>query len=296
MNRYLIFRTDRIGDFLISAILIKSIKRNDTSSHVTVIASKKNYDYIKSFKLVDEVILLKNNFFEKVKLIIKLRSIIYKKIIIHDNKKRSFLISFFLKVKKKISINNFLHLSHLEIIKKILSTFNYSISKSDLNILDEKKINKFDKKNYVLLHFDEKWVNKTYINEYSNIEPQKKELIEFFKSIISITKKKLIVTTGSHAPKILDDIFNNFQNKDIFFFRELDFLQLESVVVSSDLLISCHGSVSHLASAKEIKQIDIIDKSYNYGRWTEHFRNYNYIHRNNFSILASQITVKLCNF
>ena len=61
MNRYLIFRTDRIGDFLISAILIKSIKQNDTSSHVTVIASKKNYDYIKSFKLVDEVILLKNN-------------------------------------------------------------------------------------------------------------------------------------------------------------------------------------------------------------------------------------------
>ena len=87
-----------------------------------------------------------------------------------------------------------------------------------------------------------------------------------------------------------------FKIKIFFFFRELDFLQLESVVVSSDLLISCHGSVSHLASAKEIKQIDIIDKSYNYGRWTEHFRNYNYIHRNNFSILASQITVKLCNF
>ena len=33
---YLIFRTDRIGDFLISAILIKSIIRNDPSARITV--------------------------------------------------------------------------------------------------------------------------------------------------------------------------------------------------------------------------------------------------------------------
>ena len=32
MNKYLIFRTDRIGDFLILAILIKSIRRNDPDS------------------------------------------------------------------------------------------------------------------------------------------------------------------------------------------------------------------------------------------------------------------------
>ena len=54
MNRYLIFRTDRIGDFLISAILIKSIKLNDPKSNITIVASKKNYDYIKSFNFVDE--------------------------------------------------------------------------------------------------------------------------------------------------------------------------------------------------------------------------------------------------
>ena len=33
MNNYLFFRTDRIGDFLLSAILIKSIKKND-SNHI----------------------------------------------------------------------------------------------------------------------------------------------------------------------------------------------------------------------------------------------------------------------
>ena len=57
MNRYLIFRTDRIGDFLLTLILIKNIKRNDKDSHISVICSKKNYDYIKSFNLVDKAYL-----------------------------------------------------------------------------------------------------------------------------------------------------------------------------------------------------------------------------------------------
>lgn len=31
-NKYIFFRTDRIGDFLLSTILIKSIKRSDKNS------------------------------------------------------------------------------------------------------------------------------------------------------------------------------------------------------------------------------------------------------------------------
>ena len=40
MNNYLFFRTDRIGDFLVSAILIKSIKRNNQNSYIIVISSE----------------------------------------------------------------------------------------------------------------------------------------------------------------------------------------------------------------------------------------------------------------
>jgi len=42
-NKYIFFRTDRIGDFLLSAVLIKSIKRSDKDSYITVIASNKNF-------------------------------------------------------------------------------------------------------------------------------------------------------------------------------------------------------------------------------------------------------------
>ena len=69
MNKYLIFRTDRIGDFLILAILIKSIRRNDPDSFINVVASEKNYNYIKSFKIVDKVTLLTKGILSKLKLI-----------------------------------------------------------------------------------------------------------------------------------------------------------------------------------------------------------------------------------
>ena len=83
MNTYLIFRTDRIGDFLLSAIMINSIKRNDPNSHITVVSSKKNHDYIKSFNFINEVILLENSLFNKIKVICKLRSKYYDFIIVH---------------------------------------------------------------------------------------------------------------------------------------------------------------------------------------------------------------------
>ena len=94
MNKYLIFRTDRIGDFLISAILIKLLKENDKSANIFVVASEKNYQYIKEFDYIDNVIKLDNSLFSKIKLILNLRSHLFKDIIIHDCKNRSRIISF----------------------------------------------------------------------------------------------------------------------------------------------------------------------------------------------------------
>ena len=135
-NKYLIFRTDRLGDFLISAILIKSIKENDPSAHITIIASKSNFSYIKTFPYVDDVFELKNSLFSKIALFFKLRKYAFKNIIIHDNKKRSKIISFLLKYKKRILISNLLNLSQIEIIKNILKELSFYYSKNSLNCLD----------------------------------------------------------------------------------------------------------------------------------------------------------------
>ena len=293
MNKYLIFRTDRIGDFLILAILIKSIRRNDPDSFINVVASEKNYNYIKSFKIVDKVTLLTKGILSKLKLINYLRKEKYNTIIIHDGKQRSILISLFLKTNLKIVSNANLNISYFSDIKKILNHLNFSFDKADLNTLNNRTYVGLEnlENNYILFHFDEKWIHKEYISNYINIEPSEKELVSFFNLIVNKTNKKLVVTTGLNSPQILNKIFRDKFNAKINFFNNLNFIEIESIIDKSDLLISCHGAISHLATAKNIKQIDIIDESKTnfYKKWTDHFRNYSFIYRKNFSDLSKEI-------
>ena len=292
MNNYLIFRTDRIGDFFISSILIKSIIENDPKANIIIIASDKNYSYIKQCSYVNQVYLLRNNFFDKILLIFKLLKNNFHSIIIHDDKNRSKLISFFLLSKNKIDIKDINHLSHIDIIKEILKKFNFQFSCESLDILDYKKNLKNDE-DFIQLHFDEKWMHDDYIDKYINIEPTVEELKIFIESIIKKTGKKLKITTGIKTPSVLRQI-NELPKNSIFeIYENLNFSELEKITLNSSLLISCHGSISHIASAIKIKQIDIIDNSYRYDRWTKHFRNYTYLYRKNFKDLSNDILNKL---
>ena len=297
MNFYLIFRTDRIGDFLLTAIMINSIKRNDLNSHITVVSSKKNYDYIQTFKSVDEVILLENNFIKKIKLIIKLRFSYYNFVIIHDLKNRSSIISFFLKYGIKIKPNNDLNISYIDTIKEILLKLNFNFQDSDLNTLKDRRYDSLESSNndFILLHFDEKWIYNNYIRKYSNIEPTKDDLISFINSLLMASKKKLIITTGVNCPSILNDIAVNNSNNRVKIYKKLNFFDLENLISKCKLLISCHGSVSHIAAAHNIRQIDIIEKEKIdfYHKWTEHFRNYFPIYRTKFDELSNKIINEL---
>ena len=292
MNRYLIFRTDRIGDFLISAILIKCIKINDPEAYIIVVSSKKNYSYIKNYPLVNSVLEFRNNFFSKINLIFKLKKNDFTAILIHDNKKRSKFISFFLDSKEKIFIENPDQYSHIELIKIILKKLNFSFFNDSLNLLSHNK-EKISSEDIVQLHFDEKWIHNSYIKKFVSIEPKKNELITFIKEILIKTQKKLVITTGLHLPKIFEEVLPHISNLDIKIYENLNFLELENVTLRSKILISCHGAISHVAAANKIKQIDIIDKSYNYNRWTDHFRNYSYLYRDKFELLSKKIIEQL---
>ena len=289
MNKYLIFRTDRIGDFLVSAILIKSIKLNDPSANITVIASDKNYYYIKLFPYVDRVELLNNNFLSKIILIFKLFKYRYKNIILHDNKKRSKLISFFLRYNKKISIENTQKVLHIEIIKNILKLMNFNYFDEALNTLGHHKKNNINDKELIQLHFDEKWIFNDYIKKFIKIEPTEIELINFIKMIIKKRRKKLLITTGIRLPKIMEKMKPLLRELEIEIYENLNFSHLEKITSKSSILISCHGAISHVAAANNIRQIDIIDKSYDYGKWTGHFRNYKPLYRDSFNFLSNKI-------
>lgn len=291
MNNYLIFRTDRIGDFLLTAILIKSIKRNDPGCYIFLVSSEKNFEYANSFENIDKVFFLKKGFINKIKLFFSLNKYSYKSIIVHDSKNRSKIISFFLKSKKKYIPNNNKLISYIDEIKNILKYLNFNFTDIDLNTLNNRNINffKLDQKDYILFHFDEKWIFNKYIESYVNIEPNEKDLEFFLNSLSLKSNKNIIVTTGISTPDILENIFKKNLNNKIELIKNTNFIDLECLINHSSLLISCHGSVSHVAAAKNIKQIDIVDESYDYNKWTKHFRSYKSINRKPFKELSTEI-------
>jgi len=289
VNRYLIFRTDRIGDFLVTAILLKCIKKNDLNAHITLIASNSNLSYIKTFPYVNQVISLNNNFLSKLNLFFKLSKFKYKNVILHDNKKRSKLISFFLRSNNKINIKNETKISHIEIIKDILKKMEFNYFDEALNTLDHHKGNKSNDEELIQLHFDEKWIFNDYIKKFIKIEPTEIELINFIKMIINKSGKKLFITTGIRLPKVMEKIKPTLLELKIEIYENLNFSQLEKITSNSNILISCHGAISHVAAANNIRQIDIIDKSYDYGKWTDHFRNYKSLYRDRFTALSNKI-------
>jgi ADP-heptose:LPS heptosyltransferase len=294
MNRYLIFRTDRIGDFLLSMILIKNIKRNDQKAFITVVCSPKNYKYIKTFDCIDQVYKLKTNFKSRFTMIKMLRKYRFRFTIVHDGKKRSKFINFFLKKEKTITVNNNdIKTSHFVKIKKIIKFLNFGFDKIDLDFLVNRKYNfsKSDKSNIIILHYDEKWSNETYIDKYKNIKPSEQQLFNFIKDLSNKSNYELIITTGIETPLILKDVVSKIYVNKVTLIENLDFIELESIISKSKLLISCHGAISHVASAHNIKQIDIIDlnKLNPYDLWTDHFRNYYPLFRKDFSILSKEI-------
>ena len=76
-----------------------------------------------------------------------------------------------------------------------------------------------------------------------------------------------------------------------FFLDNLNFFELEKLILSSNLLIACHGAATHAAASLNIKIIDIIDNSEKvfFNKWTSHFDNYIPIERNPFKILTNEI-------
>ena len=61
MKKFIIFRIDRLGDFLIITNIIKSIKRKFKKSHITVVCSPLNMKLVKSYSIIDNIIIYKKD-------------------------------------------------------------------------------------------------------------------------------------------------------------------------------------------------------------------------------------------
>jgi len=327
MNKYIFFRTDRIGDFLMSSILFKSIKNSDNKSIITIIASKKNFEYIKNFEFVDEVILFPENFFKKFLFYFKFFLKRYYLVGVLDGKKRSIYFSLIVRSKYKFlfTYKKFYYLilkflytkifldencsSKFDEIKTLLNHLGHTFLENDLNTINKDKVSnyKFDisqLNKFVLIHFDEKWIFNDYISSYKSIEPlNQKALLEFLEKIVLNTGMDLVVSTGFRQNQYIDflkDKFSyldeniyiyNLQNKKIYLYDELSFSQLEKLILNCNTLITCHGAPSHVGAALNKKIIDIIDWSENdfFLKWTAHFRNHSLVYRDGFDNVQKKV-------
>ena len=58
MAKFLFFRTDRIGDFIFSRMLVQSIKNKNKNNVIDFVCSKYNSDYIKHFTDINKIFVL----------------------------------------------------------------------------------------------------------------------------------------------------------------------------------------------------------------------------------------------
>ena len=89
--------------------------------------------------------------------------------------------------------------------------------------------------------------------------------------------------------------YNDFLNNSVYLINYPTFEDIESLLRSSKILISCHGAVTHAANSFNVKNIDIIEESKVkfYQRFTSYLKNYSSIYRSQFSFLQTELLNKI---
>ena len=297
----LIFRTDRIGDFIISCPFILSYKKNNPHNKVIVISSEYNFKYINNFKFIDEIIPLKNEnkFFPKllilIQIILLLRKNNFKDIVILDGKNRSFFISLFLKGRKSIFlqsrwikffskilrytyVENYQIQNQLKNLSFLANQNNFNIDIDNIDIYKNYKFNRnfsFDKK-YIIIHLDEKWFRKYYYSDFTDINPNSDQILLFLNKIIDKTKGQydIVLTSGTKKLDIINEIIDDFvyleianvYEKKIFntvitYIPDTTFNDLENLVKNSSFLITCEGGISHASHNFGVETIAFYQKN-----------------------------------
>ena len=295
MKRFIFFRNDRLGDFIIITNLLKSIKKKYPDSNITLVSSFYNHKFIKKYKIIDKVILYNKdlNFVKKIGIFKQIIKDKYYASFFIDGKSFSNFCSIFIKAKYKLGLfyrykfflfpllkPNYLYTFFFDkyetfTSKKFLSEIEHLPSKfiklgNYLNLNIKKKdsyyffneINPFKtkyknifKRKFILFHLDEKWFDIEGINE-----DLYSNLCNFQKKI----KKKLVIT--SHKNNF--DYYKNFKkelkknkNKKIILLENTNLEIMEKLIKYSSYAISCHsGFLVQISGANNSKIIDIINK------------------------------------
>lgn len=198
----------------------------------------------------------------------------------------------------------------LDEIYDVLNLCKMSFSERDIHFLSQHKIISQNVRlinNFIIFHFDEKWIFDQYIKKYQSIQPNVKEFEDFINGLIQKTNSNLIITTGTKKNIVIEKFLLNFKkvnenlyekkinDKIVHVYIDINFFDLKFLIKNTKYLITCHGAATHLASALNIKIYDIFDISQKdfYQKWYKHIKDYEFFYRENFKVLTNKILNKL---
>jgi len=313
MKRFIIFRTDRLGDYLIHSRPIYEIKKKYKDCFITVVCSKINKKILDKVDYIDELIEFNKNdsLLSKINTFLYIFKSKYYACFVLDGKNFSYFCNCFLRSKKKYGIlyqsykklflnfksykpsklYSFLFFDKAEYFtsrKYLIKPEN--LSQIYLNLFNELDLNltiydkyifqnintinsefenlrlKLDLNDYILIHFDEKWID---------IDEVKIKLSESLIKFETKIKKKIIITAYKNNFDYFQNLKNNFTyfncadnnfNKikisNITILDEVNIFMFERFLKYSKLNISCHaGFVAQVCGANGGKILDIINEN-----------------------------------
>ena len=216
MKKIIIFKTDRIGDFVYFSPCLKNLKDNfKNNCEITVICGKYNYQIVKNYKEIDKIICFKNNYFlDFFYLFKKTISNKYDYLFQFDGINKSYFFSLFIRSKIKSTIffnkkSKFVNINYNRIrptyfLRKIFN--NFLICNQDYNIKNE---NSHYQTNYfnILKKID---INVTSKENLFYLDQS--YLISFNKIIKSFSNDYYLFHIDEKSNRLDEKNFNNFVN------------------------------------------------------------------------------------
>lgn len=314
MKNIIIFRTDRLGDYLIHSRPIYELKKKHTESHLILVCSNLNKKILEHAKYIDEIIIFDKNFsfLKKLKVFFKIVKKNYFASFVLDGKNFSYLCNLFIFSNRKFGLlyksnkkifnfnfsvykpyklygffffNKFAVFTSRKYLKKsenlcqkylnLFNELNLNLTVADSYVFQSKKNtefefqlqkSKFKLNNYILIHFDEKWLD---------VVDNGHDLINSIKNLSKLTKNKIVLTAYNNSFEYFKNLKNKFPyfnchenlnfnytfDSDIFILDNLEIFMFEKFIKHSKINISCHaGFVVQVCGANKGKLIDIINE------------------------------------
>lgn len=325
MSKYLFFRTDRIGDYIFSRMIVDTIKKNNPNSQIDFVCSEYNSKYIRNFTDIKKIYILdKYNFTSLMSNFYNIIQEKYDYLIVLDGKRRSiFFSTLILNIKYKIAlVKNFrpkillnFFFSKYIINSEVNSQFdNFTSLINYLNFKVSTKINYYQNyklefthkillpKKYTMLHLDEKWFEGYYYDDFKYMNLNTKNFSNLIKTIKKKFNKTILITTGSIKISQLESIkekffikknnkyiINNYKKNKVLLLEDISFQSLEYLTSKASEIICCEGAISHVSNGFNIKTYALIENFVTAKFWTDHMKNIRLIKRSNIRNICNDL-------